>query len=80
MKDVSANHDVDDSKILLESMAHEHYSPVNEKEQLEVASLEGGEMLGAHDSVQVARLDTRELGQIVHHLQMSISAVQVKSV
>ena len=77
---MSADHDVDDSEVLLESMAHKHYSSVNEEEQLEVASLEGGEVLGAHDSVQVTRLDTRELGQVVHHLHTSISAVQMEPV
>ena len=53
-------------------MAHKLDSSFQEEEQLEVGSLERGEVLGAHASIQITRLDTRELGQIVHHLLTEI--------
>ena len=60
--------DIDDPEVLVEPVPHELDSVLQEIEQLEVAGLECGEVLGAHGGVQVARFDARELGQVIHNL------------
>ena len=62
------HHDVDDPEVLLESMADKLDSFLKEIDELEVASLECGQVFGAHGGVQVTGVDTRELGQVIHNL------------
>ncbi len=64
----SSHQDIDDPKVLVEPVANKLDSTLQEIEQLQVAGLESGEVLGAHGGIQVSRLDARELSQIVHHL------------
>ena len=61
--------DVDDPEVLLESVSDKDYADVHQVAQLEVGGLEGRQVLGRDVRVQVARLDTRELGQIINHLK-----------
>ena len=49
-------------------MAHKLDLAINKVPQLEVGGLEGGQVLGRDGGVQIARLDARELGQVVHNL------------
>ena len=67
------HHNIDDSEVLLESMADELDSSLEQVDELEVAGLERGQVLGAHGSVKVSRFDSWELCQVVHNLQYTIS-------
>ena len=51
------HHDIDDSEVFLEPMANEFDSSLQQVDELEVAGLECGEVLGAHGSIEVAWLD-----------------------
>lgn len=61
-------------------MANKFDSPLKQVDELEVASLECGQMLGAHVSVEISRLDSGELGQVVYNLQCTISEILVAMV
>lgn len=51
-------------------MAHKLDSSLQQIQQLQVSSLESGEVLRAHASIQVTRLNPRELCQIIYYLRM----------
>ena len=59
---------VDDSEVLVEAVTHELDTILEQVEELQVAGLEGGQVLGAHGGIQVSGLDARELGQVVYNL------------
>lgn len=59
---------IDDPEVLLEAVSHKLYALLKQVEQLEVAGLQGGEMLGAYHGIQVSRFDPREFSEVVHHL------------
>lgn len=50
-------------------MSHKLDPILQQVEDLEVACLESGQVLGTPRGIQVARLNAREFGQIIHHLQ-----------
>lgn len=67
--DLLSGHDkIDDLEVVLETVPDEHAARVHQHAQLAVRRLERGEVLGAGVGVEVARLDARELGHVVHHL------------
>ena len=45
------HHDIDDSEVFLEPMANEFDSSLQQVDELEVAGLECGEVLGAHGGI-----------------------------
>ena len=49
-------------------MANKFDSSLKQVDELEIASLERSQVLGAHVSVEVSRLDSGELGQVVYNL------------
>ena len=51
------HHDIDDSEVLLEPMTNKLDSSLQQVDELEVASLERGEVLGADGGIEVTRLD-----------------------
>lgn len=63
------HHQVDDTEVLLQAVAHELDSHVNEEAQLQVGGFESGEVLGGDLGIQVSRFDPRVLGQVIHDLQ-----------
>ena len=60
---------VDDPEVFVKSMPNKGDATLQEVEQLEIAGLECGEMLGAHGGIQITWTDTRELCQVIHHLK-----------
>ena len=60
--------EVDDTEVLLETVAHKHCASVHQVAQLVVRLLERGEMLAGDGGVQVPGLYPRELCQVVHNL------------
>ena len=59
---------INDPEIFLEAVSHKLHTLLKQVEQLEVAGLQGGEMLGAYHGIQVSRFDPREFSEVVHHL------------
>ena len=59
---------IDDPEIFLEAVSHKLHTLLEQVEQLEVAGLQGGEMLGAYHGIQVSWFDPREFSEVVHHL------------
>ncbi len=68
---IAGHHEVDDTEIILEAVAHKDGARVHDKAQLLIRGLERGQVLRAEVGVQVTGLDTGELGQVVHHLRHS---------
>ena len=62
-------------KVILEAVAYEDASDVYEVAELFVGGLERGQMLLAEVGVEVARLDARELGDVVDHLLLGRDVV-----
>ena len=59
---------VDHAEIVLQPVPYEDAAAVDEEPELLVGRFEGGEVLGRKVGVKVAWFDSRELGQVVHHL------------
>lgn len=63
------HHQVDDTEVLLQPVAHELDAHVDEETQLQVRGFEGGQVLGGDLGIQVSRFDPGVLGQVIHHLR-----------
>lgn len=62
---------IDDPEIILQAVADKSDPVVDQKAQLQVRRLECRQVFRWRRHVQIARLDARELGQIIHYLILS---------
>ena len=53
-----AYQNIDDPKVLFEAMPNKLHALLKQVEQLEIAGLQGGEMLGAYHGIQVSGFDS----------------------
>lgn len=63
-----SHHEVDDTEILLQPVAHKLDTHIDEEAQLQVGGFESGEVLRGDLGIQVSRFDPRVLRQVIHHL------------
>jgi hypothetical protein len=52
-----AHQNIDDSEVLIQAMSYKFDAILEEVEELEIAGLEGSEVLGAHGSIKITRFD-----------------------
>jgi len=65
---IAGHHEVDDTEIVLEAVAHKDGARVHDEAELLIRGLERCEVLGAEVCVQIPGLDAGEFGQVVHNL------------